>query len=55
MPPVKVPAKFIEPMLLLRTEKLSEGDGLLYELLSWMGTALLPSRAGLVPKIETTD
>ena len=32
MPPSKVPAKFIEPVLLLRTEKLPEGEGLVYEL-----------------------
>jgi bifunctional non-homologous end joining protein LigD len=32
MPPSKVQAKFIDPMLLLRTEKLPEGDGLLFEL-----------------------
>ena len=32
MPPPKIHAKFIEPMLLLRTEKLPEGDGLVYEL-----------------------
>ena len=32
MPPSKVQAKFIEPMLLLRTESLPEGDGWLLEL-----------------------
>jgi hypothetical protein len=31
MPPPKVQAKFIDPMLLLRTEKLPEGDAWLYE------------------------
>ena len=28
----KIKAAFIDPMLLLRTESLPEGDGLLYEL-----------------------
>jgi bifunctional non-homologous end joining protein LigD len=32
MPPPKVQATFIDPMLLLRTEKLPEGDGWSYEL-----------------------
>jgi bifunctional non-homologous end joining protein LigD len=32
MPQRKVQAKFIDPMLLLRTEKLPEGNGILYEL-----------------------
>jgi hypothetical protein len=32
MPQPKVQAKFIDPMLLLRTEKLPEGNGILYEL-----------------------
>jgi bifunctional non-homologous end joining protein LigD len=32
MPAPKVQAKFIDPMLLLRTEKLPEGNGILYEL-----------------------
>jgi hypothetical protein len=32
MPPPRVQAKFIAPMLLLRTEKLPEGDGSSYEL-----------------------
>jgi bifunctional non-homologous end joining protein LigD len=32
LPPSKVQAKFVDPMLLLRTEKLPEGDGWLYEL-----------------------
>jgi ATP-dependent DNA ligase len=32
MPSPKVQAGFIEPMLLLRTEKLPEGASLLYEL-----------------------
>jgi bifunctional non-homologous end joining protein LigD len=32
MPPSKAPAKFIEPMLLLRTERLPEGGGWLLEL-----------------------
>jgi bifunctional non-homologous end joining protein LigD len=32
MLPPKIRVKFIEPMLLLRTEKLPEGNGLLYEL-----------------------
>jgi ATP-dependent DNA ligase len=32
MPPSRVQAKFIEPMLLLGTEKLPEGHGLLYQL-----------------------
>jgi hypothetical protein len=32
MPPPKVQATFIDAMLLLRTEKLPEGDGWSYEL-----------------------
>jgi bifunctional non-homologous end joining protein LigD len=32
MPSPMVPARFIEPMLLLRTERLPEGAGLVYEL-----------------------
>jgi hypothetical protein len=32
MPQPKVQAKFIAPMLLLRTEKLPEGNGILFEL-----------------------
>src|SRR3954463_13916699 len=32
MPPPKVQAKFIDPMLLLRTEKLPQGGGWSYEL-----------------------
>ena len=32
MPLPKVQAKFIEPMLLRRTESLPEGDGWIYEL-----------------------
>jgi hypothetical protein len=39
----KAKAEFIDPMLLLRTDKLPEGDGWQYELLSWTGTA--PSRS----------
>ena len=32
MPPPKLQGKFIEPMLLLRTDKLPDRDGWLYEL-----------------------
>ena len=32
MPPAKVQAKFVDPMLLLRTDKLPDRDGWLYEL-----------------------
>lgn len=32
MPPPKVQARFIEPMLLVRTETLPESDGLVFEL-----------------------